>query len=261
MARLAILGLLHQRPMHGYEIQQYIQDTSMELWANVLSGSIYFALNKMEEEGLVRGEAEERTGNRLRKIYAITEAGREALLVLVQEALASPPHTLKSDFPLALGLAHLLPRAQRREILERNLARLAEMRRRWEAGQAGKAGISPFIEALLANDLALIDADLGFLRRLLEINEAEAGGGYEPAQATHLIVRTRGSWRGNPYMYEEVVPIKKYEASQWWQRFSSKRVLEVLDRIRGARAGETFTINDGRGRTITEIVAIVHPER
>ncbi|HEX3046387.1 MAG TPA: PadR family transcriptional regulator [Bacillota bacterium] len=114
---MIILGILQSRPMHGYEIQQLIQEEQMERWANILSGSIYFALNQMEKEGLIAPVAEERTGNRLRKKYAITAAGRVSLLELLRKALASPPHSLKSDFSLALGFAMLLSREERDELL------------------------------------------------------------------------------------------------------------------------------------------------
>lgn len=76
MTNLILLSFLRQRPMHGYEIQQLIQSSRMDLWTNILSGSIYYALNKMEQDGLIVATAEERTGARLRKIYSITDAGK-----------------------------------------------------------------------------------------------------------------------------------------------------------------------------------------
>ena len=101
VTNLIVLGFLRMRPMHGYEIQQLIQQSRMDDWANVLSGSIYYALNKMEQDGLIRAEAEVRTGNRLRKIYAITEEGEAQFREMVRESLTAGPHSVKSD--LALG--------------------------------------------------------------------------------------------------------------------------------------------------------------
>ena len=258
--RLIILGLLEQKPMHGYEIQQYVQEQQMEIWANILSGSIYFALNKMEEEGFLVTEAEERTGNRLRKKYAITDEGRRTLLELLREALAISPHSLKSDFSVAMSLAHLLTTEEREAILNRNLAELEKTRRDWEAGLVYKGRIHPVIEALLNNDLSIIDRDLELLSKLLALNRSETGGKGERPKATHLIVRTTGSYRGNPYIYEETVPIKKYEFSQWWLRFQSKSAAEVLRQIPEARDGESFRIDEPHSKTTTKIWAITLPE-
>ncbi|MDQ6604403.1 MAG: PadR family transcriptional regulator, partial [Chloroflexota bacterium] len=53
-ARLLILGVLQLKsPAHGYEIRRELELWRAEQWAHIAYGSIYFALNKMAEEGLV----------------------------------------------------------------------------------------------------------------------------------------------------------------------------------------------------------------
>ncbi|MFH5181926.1 PadR family transcriptional regulator [Paenibacillus sp. TAB 01] len=54
LTNMILLGMLMERPMHGYELQQQIQSRRLDVWAHILSGSIYYALNKMEKEGLVQ---------------------------------------------------------------------------------------------------------------------------------------------------------------------------------------------------------------
>lgn len=76
--RLMVLGLLHAAPMHGYDIRKRLDIIHAEAWADVLPGSIYHALKQMEKEGLLAVEATERSGNRLRAVYALTDAGRRA---------------------------------------------------------------------------------------------------------------------------------------------------------------------------------------
>lgn len=258
LTRLVILSLLQERPMHGYELQQIIQDQKLEQWTDILSGSIYFALTQMEKEELIRTEAEERTGNRIRKIYAITDLGKEAFLQLLREALTSPPHSLKSSFSLALGIAHALPVEERAKILRQNIRNLEELRQVWKTGQAIKSKYHPVLKALFENDLELIDRDLRFLQDLMLIDETEAGNGPPvPVKATHLIVKTSGTHKGNPYTYEETLPIEKYAASQWWSWFHPVRVKETLRKIPEAVEGDVFTINDPATKTITEIRAIV----
>jgi DNA-binding PadR family transcriptional regulator len=70
--RTAILTLLAEEPMHGYQIIQRLGDRSGGMW-RPSAGSVYPTLQQLEDEGLVKGE--ERDG---RKVYALTDDGRKA---------------------------------------------------------------------------------------------------------------------------------------------------------------------------------------
>jgi DNA-binding PadR family transcriptional regulator len=67
---LAILALLAERPMHGYQLIQEISRRSAGGW-RPSPGSVYPTLQQLEDEGLVR--AEEREGKR---VYSLTADGR-----------------------------------------------------------------------------------------------------------------------------------------------------------------------------------------
>ncbi|SDF45000.1 Transcriptional regulator PadR-like family protein [Fontibacillus panacisegetis] len=69
MTRFVVLSFLRMKEMHGYEIQNLIQMSKIEQWANLLSGSLYHALNNLEKESKIETSREERTGARIRKIY------------------------------------------------------------------------------------------------------------------------------------------------------------------------------------------------
>jgi len=68
--RAAILLLLADRPMHGYQIIQEIGEWSGGLW-RPSPGSVYPALQLLEDEGLVRAEQESE-----RRVFHLTDAGR-----------------------------------------------------------------------------------------------------------------------------------------------------------------------------------------
>jgi DNA-binding PadR family transcriptional regulator len=70
--RAAILALLEERPMHGYEMIQELEERSEGMW-RPSAGSIYPTLSLLEDEGLIAGEEHE--GKRR---FALTDAGREA---------------------------------------------------------------------------------------------------------------------------------------------------------------------------------------
>lgn len=69
--RSAVLALLAERPMHGYQIIREIEERSGGSW-KPSAGSVYPTLQLLADEGLV--SAEESNG---RKIYSLTDAGRE----------------------------------------------------------------------------------------------------------------------------------------------------------------------------------------
>ena len=83
--RLVILGLLQKKSLHGYEIKHIIEE-HMGDWTSIAFGSIYFALSKLTQEGLLKEVGTERTGNRpSRRLYQATEKGREEFLRLLHE--------------------------------------------------------------------------------------------------------------------------------------------------------------------------------
>jgi DNA-binding PadR family transcriptional regulator len=79
--RAAILALLGEQPMHGYQIMRELGERSGGVW-RPSPGSIYPTLQQLEDEELVRAE----TGDGGRRVYALTEAGRGA-----QQAAAGAP--------------------------------------------------------------------------------------------------------------------------------------------------------------------------
>ncbi|MDQ1910595.1 PadR family transcriptional regulator [Paenibacillus sp. GD4] len=174
MTRLALLGLLLNKSMHGYELQSMIEQSKMDQWANILSGSIYYALNKMEEEGLVAAESEERTGARVRKVYGITEAGRAQFKELLLQSLGAYPHSAKSEFTLSLAWLPQLPKEEALGVLRQNLAQLEQQKQFWEAGKrmTGEKDPSPYLAAGYENAMELMEADIRYVTKLITLLQA-----------------------------------------------------------------------------------------
>lgn len=70
--RAAVLALLAERPMHGYEMIKELEERTQGAWVPS-AGSIYPTLQLLEDEGLIRGEESE--GKRR---FTLTDAGAEA---------------------------------------------------------------------------------------------------------------------------------------------------------------------------------------
>lgn len=74
--REAMLGLLDDRPMTGYEIKQFFRNVIRHFWS-VSDGQLYPTLKKMHEEGLISLEVVEQRETANKHVYSITEKGRE----------------------------------------------------------------------------------------------------------------------------------------------------------------------------------------
>ena len=75
---LLILALLEARPRHGYEIGKLIEARSNgKLTFRI--GSLYPVLVRLEDRGLISGKWMEKAGERRRRFYRLTPAGRSVL--------------------------------------------------------------------------------------------------------------------------------------------------------------------------------------
>jgi transcriptional regulator len=77
-AELLILALLEERQRHGYEIGQLIASRS-DGAINFHITSLYPTLYRLEDRGLIEGRWVERAGQRRRRYYKLTAAGRTTL--------------------------------------------------------------------------------------------------------------------------------------------------------------------------------------
>ena len=77
-AELMILALLDQRERHGYELARLIGERSQGA-INFHVASLYPTLYRMEDKGLIDGRWVEKAGQRRRRYYRVTAAGRKAL--------------------------------------------------------------------------------------------------------------------------------------------------------------------------------------
>ncbi|HEX7359487.1 MAG TPA: PadR family transcriptional regulator [Bryobacteraceae bacterium] len=76
---LLVLKILARRgPLHGYGLTTRIKQTSQDI-LNVEEGSLYPALHRMEEAGLIKAKWAITENNRRARMYEITRAGMKEL--------------------------------------------------------------------------------------------------------------------------------------------------------------------------------------
>jgi DNA-binding PadR family transcriptional regulator len=196
MLDMAILGLLEERDLHGYEIRRQLRD-NLGILANVSFGSIYPALTRLEKAGAVvategttpaapkgagtplapptgslsgelavlRARRHSATHSRRgKKVYRITDKGRELFVQLLAEGGSLDD---ARSFGLRLAFArHLAPQA-RLSLLERRRAQLVQ--RLAEAAEAEGAHIDLDIYArsVVQHTADSVAQDISWLDRLI----------------------------------------------------------------------------------------------
>jgi len=122
--RTLCLGILTFQEASGYEIKKMIEDDVFSHFIDASYGSIYPALTKMLAEGLVSVRAEEQAGKPDKKVYKITETGRDEL----SRALAVDParDKFKSEFLFQVMLGEFLPKSYIADIYDAQIEYLRD---------------------------------------------------------------------------------------------------------------------------------------
>lgn len=106
---LAVLSLLHERPMHPYEMRQVMMHRRTDRVVKLRAGTLYHAVERLAGQGFIEPTETGRKGRRPeRTIYALREAGRAVFVTQAADMLASPADEYP-EYPLALELANDLP--------------------------------------------------------------------------------------------------------------------------------------------------------
>jgi DNA-binding PadR family transcriptional regulator len=196
MLDLAILGLLEERDLHGYEIRKLLRE-QLGLLANVSFGSIYPALTRLEKAGAVvatdtstaatstAAHVAPPTGSlsgelavlrsrrhpptrarRGKKVYRITAAGRRLFAELLAEGGAAADDR---SFSLRLAFArHLAPQA-RLTLLERRRALLVQ---RLGEAESARADLDVYARSVVQHTADGVAHDITWLDHLIASERA-----------------------------------------------------------------------------------------
>jgi DNA-binding PadR family transcriptional regulator len=124
MLELAILGLLKERSMHGYQLSKRLTDTLGGFW-RVSYGSLYPSLKRLERQGAVEQVFDEQSVGRRKNVYRITEPGEVLFRELLEEA-GSDASGEENRFRVRLAFFKYLAPESRIRLLERRRAFLEE---------------------------------------------------------------------------------------------------------------------------------------
>lgn len=130
-ARYAILGLLIERPCHGYELSSRLEAALGPVW-RVARSRLYLALRRMEERGLVSVTTQVQRNRPDRRIYSVTPAGAEAFWHWASAPVRHVRDT-RVELLAKLDFLHRLAPERLGPFIEGQLAFLDRLRERFAA--------------------------------------------------------------------------------------------------------------------------------
>jgi DNA-binding PadR family transcriptional regulator len=178
MLELAVLGLLTESPMHGYELRKRLA-TVLGAFHRFSYGSLYPCLRKLQAEGYVTADdagAAGRIGGRSRVVYTLTAEGKERLAELLGEG--GPSSWEDEMFGVRFAFFGKTDAAVRLRILEGRRNRLEERREGVRAALARtRERFDAYTLELQRHGLESVEREVRWLTELIETERAHAQPG------------------------------------------------------------------------------------
>jgi len=166
----AVLGLVASQPegVHGYKLKADFDALSDDFW-QVNYGRLYRVLDHLEQRGDLEAVEEVQSGRPNKKVYRLTERGRQSLDDWLLQPVSDDPQPLRDEISLRLlflrednveALAELIK--QQRSIYLTRLARIARRRRKLE-----KSGVNMKVVGLIMDGAEMrVRADITWLEHI-----------------------------------------------------------------------------------------------
>ena len=164
----AVLGLLHETPLHGYELRKRLNAT-LGAFRAFSYGSLYPCLKGLLAAGLVTEQAElpETTGKRSRIVYQLTAEGKEHFATLLDES--GPSAWDDEGFGVHFAFFGRTDAQTRLRILEGRRSRLEERVDGFRAALArSRERVDGYTLALHQHGLESVEREVRWLSELID---------------------------------------------------------------------------------------------
>ncbi len=183
MLELAVLGLLHESPLHGYELRQRLKAT-LGTFRAFSYGSLYPTLRRLSDAGWISEEAPVEApatmrSRRGKRVYQLTADGKEHLAVLLEQV---GPDAFDNDgFGARLAFFAQTSAAVRLQILEGRRRRVEEQREGMQStlGRTGER-VDRYTRVLHEHGLESVDREVRWLTELIEHERSDGGPPRDP---------------------------------------------------------------------------------
>ena len=164
--RLPLLALLAKESAHGYELKLALEQTFGQAYPPPNIGQIYVTLKRLEQDGLVRGQDVEQTTRPNKKVYELTESGRDTLGRWISEPSEGP--RVRDEFFVKLILAPMAGLSDRMELINAQRRHYLGLMRNLTTLQTQAANGDPAPRLLIEGAILHLQADLDWLERCQE---------------------------------------------------------------------------------------------
>jgi DNA-binding PadR family transcriptional regulator len=172
MTRAMVLGLLTiGGPMSGYEMQQLMQLSQTDKWANVQPASIYHALKKLAKEEFISLDTIEQTGNRSKAIYSITNQGKKEFERLIIHSFGQTSVVFPTELYTALTFIENVNKEEVLHALDVQEQAINQLYSDMKAGEQEKETydcVPPHVMLIFNNIYAQCDLQLQFIQQIRE---------------------------------------------------------------------------------------------
>jgi DNA-binding PadR family transcriptional regulator len=172
MLELAILGVLKERAVHGYELRKQLVQRLGFFWT-VSFGSLYPTLRRLEKRGAIEKVRSTDPGTRRKQAYRITRDGEQQFLALLEEGTSSAWE--EDKFPLRLAFFRYLRPDMRLRLLERRRGyledRLDEGQRSLTRAKRGDR-LDIYTLSLMRHGVDVTEHDIRWLDELIAAERA-----------------------------------------------------------------------------------------
>ena len=186
-----MLGLLHDAPMHGYELRKQL--IVLLGWGRVLSyGTLYPALKELVAGGFLDADPAPGSTGRNRIVYALTAAGKERFRELVDET--GPSSWDDDNFGVHFAFFARADSQTRVRILEGRRSRLEERLERFRTSLVrSRERRDAYTLELQRHGLESAEREVRWLTELIDTERAGAAPGSSTRQAatTHTSTTTK----------------------------------------------------------------------
>lgn len=170
MIEMAVLGLLKQRAMHGYDLKKELAAQLGQFW-QVSYGSLYPTLRRLENLGAVERLYPKGEVKRRKNIYRITSVGETMFAQAMDEYSSISDET---RFRLKLAFFRYLNPDARVELLERRRAYLTEKLAQIRAQlRAYRERIDAYTYRLMEHGVDTTTADIQWIEQLIADEKAK----------------------------------------------------------------------------------------
>jgi DNA-binding PadR family transcriptional regulator len=164
---LAILGVLKEQPMHGYELRHYLSFIVGHIW-QLSYGTLYPALRRLEKRGELTKQTIRDGRGPAKHVYALTAQGERTFLTMMAEVASPTEISDPHKFTLRLVFFRYIASEQRCGLLEHRLKFLREQRESLEEMSAiPGSGLDHFRRALIGYHAKLNAEEIAFVESLL----------------------------------------------------------------------------------------------